>query len=98
MSLSKNISPSLILVQPRYTRPFITERVLMGRKESNQTNNEIVHILIKQNNEKEINRTFSAITEFNSFMHNVFSHPYQFVESISNFRVVGWCFSFLFKF
>ena len=30
-------SPSLVLVQPRKTRPFITERLLMGRKESNQT-------------------------------------------------------------
>ena len=38
VSLSKNINPSLVLVQPRKTRPFITERVLMGRKESNQTN------------------------------------------------------------
>ena len=28
---------SLVLVQPRNTRPFITERLLMGRKESNQT-------------------------------------------------------------
>ena len=37
-SLSKNINPSLVLVQPRKTRPFITERLLMGRKESNQTN------------------------------------------------------------
>ena len=38
MSLSKNNSPSLVLVQPRKTRPFITERLLMGRKESDQTN------------------------------------------------------------
>ena len=30
--------PSLVLVQPRKTCPFITERILMGRKESNQTN------------------------------------------------------------
>ena len=30
-------NPSLVLVQPRKTRPYITERVLMGR-ESNQTN------------------------------------------------------------
>ena len=36
VSLSKNINPSLVLVQPRKTRPFITERMLMGRKESNQ--------------------------------------------------------------
>ena len=32
------------------------------------------------------------------FMPNVFSHPYKLDESISNFRVVGWYFSFLFKF
>ena len=38
VSLSKNINPSLVLVQPRKTRPFITERLLMGRKESNQIN------------------------------------------------------------
>ena len=40
VSLSKNINPSLVLVQPRKTGPYITERLLMGRKESQikQTN------------------------------------------------------------
>ena len=38
VSLSKNITLSLELVQPRKTRPFITELLLMGRKKSNQTN------------------------------------------------------------
>ena len=38
VSLNKNINPSFVLVQPRKTRPFVTERLLMGRKESNQTN------------------------------------------------------------
>ena len=38
VSLSKNINPSLVLVQPRKTRPYITERLSMGHKESNQTN------------------------------------------------------------
>ena len=38
VSLSKNINPSLVLVLPRKTYAFITERLLMGRKESNQTN------------------------------------------------------------
>ena len=33
--------PSLVLVQPRKTRPCLTERLLMGRKESNQTNKKI---------------------------------------------------------
>ena len=37
VSLSMNINPSLVLVQPRKTRPFITEKLLMGHKESNQT-------------------------------------------------------------
>ena len=37
VSLSKIINPSLVLVQPRKTRPFINERLLMGHKESNQT-------------------------------------------------------------
>ena len=38
VSLSKNINPSLVLFQHRKTRPYITERLLMGRKKSNQTN------------------------------------------------------------
>ena len=37
VSLSKNINPSLVLVQPRKTLPYITERLLMGRKKSNKT-------------------------------------------------------------
>ena len=37
VSLSKNINPSIVLVQPRKTCPYIAERLLMGRKESNQT-------------------------------------------------------------
>ena len=42
VSLSMNINPSLVLVQPRKTRPFITERLLMGCKESNQTNKKLI--------------------------------------------------------
>ena len=38
-SLSKtHLSYSLVLVQPKKTRPCLTERLLMGHKESNQTN------------------------------------------------------------
>ena len=37
VSLSKNINSSLVLVQPTKTHSFITERLFMGRKESNQT-------------------------------------------------------------
>ena len=32
------MNPSLVLVQPRKTRPDETESLLMGRKEPNQTN------------------------------------------------------------
>ena len=35
--LEEDIYPSLVLVQPRNTRTCLTERLLMGRKESNQT-------------------------------------------------------------
>ena len=35
---ARHIYPSLVLVQPRKTRPWLSERLLMGRKESNQTN------------------------------------------------------------
>ena len=38
VSLSKNINPRLVLVQPRKTHPFVTEILLMGSKESNQRN------------------------------------------------------------
>ena len=41
--LSNNINPCLELVQPRKTRAFMTDSLLMGRKESNH---------IKQNNVK----------------------------------------------
>ena len=44
VSLSKNNNPSLVLVQPRKTGPFITERLLMGRKKSNQTSKQMCHI------------------------------------------------------
>ena len=35
---ARHINPSLVLVQPRKIRSYITERLLMGCKESNQTN------------------------------------------------------------
>ena len=48
VSLSTNINPSLVLVQPRKTHPFITERLLMGHKESNQTNKNNFHYKIQR--------------------------------------------------
>ena len=35
---ARHIYPSLVLVQPGKNRPFLTERLLIGCKESNQTN------------------------------------------------------------
>ena len=42
-SLSKTHYPSLELVQPRKTHPCLTERLLMGHKESNQTNKKLIN-------------------------------------------------------
>ena len=50
VSLSKNINPSLVLVQPRKTRPFITERLLMGRKQSNQKEKLVKAVYLKKTN------------------------------------------------
>ena len=35
--LARHTDPNLVQVQPRKTHPYITERLLMGGKESNQT-------------------------------------------------------------
>ena len=50
VSLSKSINPILVLVQPGKTRPYITERLLMGRKESNQTKQNFVGFVTRQIN------------------------------------------------
>ena len=47
VSLSKKINPSLVLAQPRKIRPYITEILLMGHKESNQTNKLLLQLLSK---------------------------------------------------
>ena len=41
-----------ILVKPRYTRPCLTERLLMGRKESNQSNKQTNKSIITANKTK----------------------------------------------
>ena len=46
---ARHIYPSLVLVQPRKTCPCLTERLLMGCKESNQTNkNQILSLTLNQ--------------------------------------------------
>ena len=41
---ARHNNPSLVLVQPRKTRSFVTVRLLMRRKESNQTNPQGIQI------------------------------------------------------
>ena len=43
---ARHINPSLALVQPRKTCPFISERLLIGCKESNQSNKK--HVLFSE--------------------------------------------------
>ena len=52
---ARHIYPSLVLVQPRKTRPCLTERLLMGRKESNQT---------KQTNKLSVCKGYQLTTKF----------------------------------
>ena len=44
---ARHIYPSLVLVQPRKIRPYITERLLMGRKESKQTKKKLLKFLLQ---------------------------------------------------
>ena len=81
VSLSKNINPSLVLVQPRKTLPFITERLLMGRKESNQTNKQnIVGILPKKT------LSICMLGNFSSFC----CHLLAFKKNRNTIRVSVW--------
>ena len=41
---ARHINPRLVLVQPRKTRPYLTERLLMGCKESNQIKQNFVDL------------------------------------------------------
>ena len=50
VSLSKNINPSLVLVQPRKTRLFTTERLLMGCTESNHQKSTKTYVVGTQKN------------------------------------------------
>ena len=51
---------SIVLVQPRKTRPCLTERLLMGRKESNQTKSKNIN-LTAFTESKKIYYTFTVI-------------------------------------
>ena len=57
-----DIRSSLVLVQPRKTRPCLTERLLMGRKESNQTNKHR-HKIDRQNIDMRKHWKFKRLTQ-----------------------------------
>ena len=80
VSLSKNINPSLVLVQPRKTRPFITERLLMGRKESIQT---------KQNKFKQKEAAQARLSLHLSKCHIVRNHLSQLIFPFPEERKKG---------
>ena len=65
VSLSKNINPSLVMVHPRKTCPFITERLLMGRKESNQTNKQ--NSRAKPRETTEMSRDYHQLCPFSKW-------------------------------
>ena len=63
---ARHINPSLVLVQPRKTRPYIFERLLMGPKESNQTNKQIYW--------KPLNWCFTSGEDPDEMPHNAAFH------------------------
>ena len=46
-SIARHIYPSLVLVQPRKNHPCLTERLLTGHKESNQTDKQTLDCILK---------------------------------------------------
>ena len=70
VSMSKNINPSLVLVQPRNTRPFLTERLLTGCKESNQTNKQNTYFQLHYESILNLKGTEKSTSEnVNCFSH-----------------------------
>ena len=85
LSLSKNINPSLVLVQPRKTRLFITARLLMGRRDSNQTNKS--NFKLKVTFKQHVNTHFCSLTMRQTTMcRGIFARIYASVnhEILSN--------------
>ena len=87
VSLSKNINPSLVLVQPRKTHPFITERLLMGRKKLNKQTKPKVTLFI-----------FSLSHVFTSFLlHNsvrryyALSYCFYFDSYVGRIQLICCC-------
>ena len=65
--LEQDIYPSLVLVQPRKTCPCLTERLLMGRRESNQTNKQ----KLNSNDGKKYSRLSYGACRLNALLLNL---------------------------
>ena len=85
VSLSKSIDPSLVLVHPRKTCPFITERLLNGRKETKKKNRRgcLCLVLFKMCNycHYKMHRIYRKMTvnghfSIYSIHDNVYKHPF----------------------
>ena len=74
VSLSKNINPSLVLVQPRKTCPFKIKRLLMGRKESNQTNKNRAHNFLHLCDQKPHSNALIHMACFSCIIFKVFAN------------------------
>ena len=64
---ARHINPSLVLVPPRKTHPFITERLLMGHIEPNQTNKQSSTSGHKYKNQSRPLTLYSIIGFFRSW-------------------------------
>ena len=62
-SSARHIYPSLVQVRPRKTRSYITERLLMGRKESNRTNKQIFSACVHFTSNSLWRSTLSLLVE-----------------------------------
>ena len=66
---ARHIYSSLVLVQPKKTHPCLTERLLVGRKESNQTNswmNLLKKLILKKSADKRKAWKITNVCTFDS--------------------------------
>ena len=94
---ARPIYPSLVLVQPRKTRPCLTERWLMGCKESNQTNKKkktnLINSVIHEHLCKILHLQSYVITVSAGIVVNS-----QDVKSISQVKITRWFFFWQFEY
>ena len=87
---ARHINPSLVLVQPRKTCPYITERLLMGHKESNQTN-------CKPSRKHQLCSYFvtDIINTDIVFKHTIYQNMFRCIYFINRWILINWNWKFL---